>query len=106
MQAMYPDILKAINDHGGASKSICITGHSLGGAMAIAFAYLTDKSGNSAINSLYTFGQPLLLNRSLAKHMNEAKFHWRYRRFVNGFRVTLRPQHHEGISRTSFRMPD
>jgi hypothetical protein len=57
--------------------------------MAVAFAYEATARQEIQIASLYTYGQPLLLSRSLAEHIN-SKFGENYRRFVNGSDVVSR----------------
>jgi Lipase (class 3) len=67
---------------GAKHKVVWITGHSLGGAMAMAFAYraFTDKNLEPA--GIITFGQPLTVTTPLAQFMLDT-FKSRYMRFVN-----------------------
>ena len=67
-------------------SALWITGHSLGGALAVlAAARLAldiDKSIYKSINGLYTFGQPRVGNRVFVKALDE-EIKPRYFRFVN-----------------------
>jgi hypothetical protein len=98
--SMYPDLLKAAKEQGAESKAVFITGHSLGGAMALAFACEAAARNELTADSIFTFGQPLLLSRTLAEHVN-ASIGTRYRRFVNGSDVVSRllPKFHHAGSR-------
>ena len=81
--SLYSDLCKAAQEQGAKSKSVCIMGHSLGGAMALTFAYEAKIRNELNITSLFTFGQPLLLSLPLAEKVNKM-FGRNYRRFVNG----------------------
>ena len=61
-----------------------ITGHSLGGALAIVCAYdlLTDSNGRWQIRGVVTFGQPLLAKPDFANRLGR-RLAGRYVRFVN-----------------------
>jgi hypothetical protein len=59
-------------------KPLIITGHSLGGALAVLCAFhLGDR-----VDSIYTFGQPRVGNREFAKR-SDSIFKGRHFRFVN-----------------------
>jgi hypothetical protein len=78
-------------------KTLWITGHSLGGALAtLAAADLIDK--DQPFSSVYTFGQPRCVNRQMARNMNiEAKN--RIFRFQNNNDIVTRiPQRVMGYS--------
>ncbi len=50
---------------------IFITGHSLGGALAMLFAYLLARQSNpTGIAGIYTYGSPRLGNRAFCDHYN------------------------------------
>ena len=76
-------ILADIQQYG---QPLWITGHSLGGALAVlAAARLAldiDKSIYQSINGLYTFGQPRVGNRDFVKALDD-EIKPRYFRFVN-----------------------
>lgn len=61
-------------------KSIWITGHSLGGALALTMAL--ELPSEIALNGIYTFGQPRMLGRAARKAVKE-RFAGNYSRFVN-----------------------
>ena len=87
--SLYSDLCKAAEEQGAESKSVCIMGHSLGGAMALTFAYEAKARNELNITALFTFGQPLLLSLPLAEQVNKM-FGQSYRRFVNGSDIVTR----------------
>lgn len=76
-------VLEGVKEHGGSSKRIWVTGHSLGGAMALVFAYDCIKSGELKLTGVVTFGQPMVADARLARFLND-KLNGKYLRFVNG----------------------
>ena len=88
-QLFHEDLIDQIADHGGKTKPIYTTGHSLGGAMATIFSYLSTVQGDAKVHELITFGQPLALDRNVAKTVNDL-FQTRYRRFVNETDIVTR----------------
>jgi Caspase domain/Lipase (class 3) len=107
MKSLYADMLAEAKAQGAGQKAVWVTGHSLGGAMAVAFAYESSSKGDLSIDSLITFGQPLLLNRPLAEYMN-SHFESRFRRFVNGSDIVTRliPTFHHAGSRVHLTTDD
>lgn len=81
--ALVARAVEAAKAQGAASKLIWITGHSLGGAMALLFAYDCLQTKALDITGLVTFGQPMVVNGGLAANLNTA-LSGRYLRFVNG----------------------
>lgn len=72
-------------------KHIWVTGHSLGGAMALVCAYDLVVFQNRSINGVITFGQPRIGKKNLAAVLQK-KLGDRYVRFVNeSDRVPLMP---------------
>lgn len=83
VQALYENVTDAIGDSmSGKKKTLIVTGHSLGGAMAAVFSILFEDRSKEHVDLLVTFGQPLTFNSRLAKRVNEV-FRYRYRRVVN-----------------------
>lgn len=80
---MVSRAVEAAKAQGAANKLIWITGHSLGGAMALLFAYDCLQTKALDITGLVTFGQPMVVDGSLARYLN-AELSGRYLRFVNG----------------------
>ncbi len=78
-------------------RALWITGHSLGGALAV-IAALTHR--DREIAGLMTFGQPRLLGKRPARAIFD-KFGGRYRRFVNRDDIVTRVP--PGYSHTGFR---
>ena len=87
--ALYDRVLAAVRDHRGDNKPVYVTGHSLGGAMSVLFCYEALVRKDLKIHSLITFGQPLVLGRSVAGKLNEL-LGTSYRRFVNGKDIVTR----------------
>ena len=72
-------------------KYIWVTGHSLGGAMALICAYDLEVYQNRSINGVITFGQPMIGKKNLAAALQK-RLGDRYVRFVNeSDRVPLLP---------------
>ena len=62
-----------------ANQQIWLTGHSLGGALAVLLAATLFENGID-VHGLYTFGAPRVGNKQFAKALNErldGKAHWR-----------------------------
>jgi len=72
-------LLPAIIRNTEEEKSVAITGHSLGGAMAVIVAGFLMKMGYN-VTDLYTFGQPRVGNKKFVQRV-EAGCNWQ--RFVN-----------------------
>lgn len=82
-KSLLTDIVGAVKTHKGESKKVWITGHSLGGAMALVFAYECLVDGRIKPAGVVTFGQPMLVDSKLAHFLNE-KLDGKYLRFVHG----------------------
>jgi pimeloyl-ACP methyl ester carboxylesterase len=79
-QELRSEIVSELNK--SAPKHIWITGHSLGGAMALCCAYDLEQSPEHEIQGLVTFGQPKLGDKRFAKHI-DSKLLGRYFAFSN-----------------------
>ena len=88
-QGLLKGIVEAVKEHGGETKLVWVTGHSLGGAMALVFTYECIASGGIEPAGLVTFGQPLVVNGRLAHFMN-SKLKGKYLRFVHGADIVPR----------------
>jgi len=75
-------------------KFIWITGHSLGGALALVCAYDLIDGEQTEINGLITFGQPMVARKSLSEYL-DGLLTGRYARFVNDADIVPRvpPSH-------------
>jgi triacylglycerol lipase len=73
---ILPDIQSYIAQHPG--RAIYLTGHSLGGAMALYIAQELEWAGYDGIQ-LFTYGAPRLGNRSYVKNIKNIQHH----RYVN-----------------------
>lgn len=78
---IWSDLFQAFNEWEDPDKTIWLTGHSLGGALATLTA---DRLVRELfpIAGLYTFGQPCVGNRQFAKHFND-EMRGKAFRFVN-----------------------
>lgn len=59
-----------------------VTGHSLGGALALMCAYDLEEVENRRLNGVITFGQPMVAHQEFADYI-DTLFNGRYARFVN-----------------------
>lgn len=75
--SVYKKIIPLIRN----DKKVCVTGHSLGGALAMIFTLLYKSEFNNDDIYLYTYGAPRCGNFEFAKKMNELK---------NFYRITMR----------------
>jgi len=79
--ALQPQILKALETKENL-EHLWITGHSLGGALALVCAYDLEENHNYEIDGIITFGQPMVARSQLASHLDD-HFFQRYAHFVN-----------------------
>jgi len=89
MKTLYPEIAAAATAQGVEKKNLWITGHSLGGALAVAFAYECLAQGRFKPAGVVTFGQPLLADSALGAYISD-QLGGNYVRFVNGRDVVTR----------------
>lgn len=78
--ALQPQIEKLLGQR--KSKHLWITGHSLGGALALVCAYDLTKAGRYNVDGVITFGQPMIARQDLASHIDQVLI-GRLARFVN-----------------------
>lgn len=84
VDAIYKEVFDEAVRQGAKSKTVWITGHSLGGAMAVVFAHRGATESELAPEGIITFGQPLAVSSSLAQFFLDT-FNTRYIRFVNNW---------------------
>jgi hypothetical protein len=84
INVIFDEIHKEVLRQGAEKKAVWITGHSLGGAMAIAFAYRVESEKDWDPAGIITFGQPLVFSEVLAQSLLDA-FDVRYIRIVNSW---------------------
>jgi hypothetical protein len=70
--AIFQDTFDEVKRQGAKTKVVWVTGHSLGGAMAMAFAYRAFHDDQLDPAGVITFGQPLLGTGPLADYMLDA----------------------------------
>jgi len=92
MKSMYselrPTLLDIFSEFDGLHKPIYLSGHSLGGALAVITALDLANSG-AKIHSIYTFGQPKVGNLALV-HKVQALFGDRFYRIAIESDITSR----------------
>jgi triacylglycerol lipase len=85
---VWSDIWNTLKDERGF-RSLWVTGHSLGGALAtLAVAKLRQERGHP-VNGLYTFGQPRVGDEEFSSHFNQDFGPYTYR-FINNNDVVPR----------------
>lgn len=77
MKSQVDAILKERN-----TKHLWVTGHSLGGALALVCAYDLEEVEKKQLNGLITFGQPMVARQKFADYIDTLLV-GRYARFVN-----------------------
>ena len=88
-KSLLAPIRSEVEAQGGKSKLVWVTGHSLGGAMALVFAYECLAADDIKLTGLVTFGQPLVVDKDLAGYLNR-ELKGKYIRFVHGGDVVPR----------------
>lgn len=90
--SMEPQIVRIIAER--QINHLWITGHSLGGALALVCMYDLVESKSLKVDGIITFGQPLVAREGLAEHLDKLLL-GKYVRFVNGRDVVARipPSH-------------
>ncbi len=89
MKTLYPEMVAAAADHGVEKKHLWVTGHSLGGALAVAFAYESLAEGRGTPAGVVTFGQPMVADTALGSYVSD-RLGGNYVRFVNERDVVTR----------------
>ncbi|WP_327063854.1 lipase family protein [Kitasatospora purpeofusca] len=83
LESVFPDVRKAVTELRTDDRGVWLTGHSLGGALAmLAAARLLLEDPRVAVDGVVTFGQPRTCDRLLAEAYNKGLRNRMYR-FVN-----------------------
>jgi len=103
LDSVWSQITKTLEKIHQYGQPLWITGHSLGGALAVLaaarLALVIDQHIYKSINGLYTFGQPRVGNRAFVKALDD-EIKPRYFRFVNDNDIVPRvPEPAQSISR-------
>ena len=90
LESVWDEITAELNLLRTNNQSVWITGHSLGGALAVlAGATLSLQQPEKSVNGIYTFGQPRIANASFTKNYNNKLKNITFR-FVNNNDVVTR----------------
>lgn len=92
---MSREVERTLQRHRAGKKTLWVTGHSLGGALAATYGWDNSRGklifNPPKISRIVTFGQPLIADRTLAKYMR-SEFLGRFYRVVNDLDlVTTQP---------------
>ncbi|NTV28996.1 MAG: lipase family protein [Candidatus Omnitrophica bacterium] len=81
LDRVWPELSDAVSSSRGPEQTLWVTGHSLGGALAM---LATDRFTDQGlwVDGLYTFGQPRVGDQHFAQEF-DVKMQWRAFRFVN-----------------------
>jgi hypothetical protein len=82
LQVILPKVLRALSEHSNSSRPLWITGHSLGGSLAILTAAVLSFVFDYSIAGVYTFGQ-MRVGNPLFRDRYNATLHSRTFRCVN-----------------------
>lgn len=80
-EALRPELMRKLEERGIAT--VWLTGHSLGGALAVVAACHLIDEGSYEIGGIMTFGQPMVVRQEVADRYDPILRH-RYAAFVNG----------------------
>lgn len=80
---VHGDILRAVRPLSDAGGRVWLTGHSLGGALAVVAAYRLGAEARTPVAGVITFGQPMVVMPDLAENLFPL-LHDRTVSFVNG----------------------
>jgi triacylglycerol lipase len=69
LSGLSPQVSELISK--SEAKSVWITGHSLGGALAVLCAYELARDGDVEVSGLMTFGQPMVARPALTDRIDE-----------------------------------
>ncbi|QEG35899.1 lipase family protein [Bythopirellula goksoeyrii] len=87
-QSLSGQVKQLLRTHDTNCKT-WITGHSLGGALAVLCAYDLIENENREVTGLITFGQPMVARKDFAQHLNDI-LNRKYAHFVNDADVVPR----------------
>lgn len=79
-QLLRPQLLELLEQNN--PRHVWVTGHSLGGALALACAYDLAEDMNYPLDGIITFGQPMIGRKQLAGHL-DVLLQGRYAHYVN-----------------------
>jgi triacylglycerol lipase len=84
---LKPQITKLLDRQ--RPKHLWLTGHSLGGALAVVCAHDLIDNGQRAVHGVMTFGQPMVASEQLAVHLDKVLL-GRFAHFVNDADIVAR----------------
>lgn len=71
VQAVLPQLLGTLTQYTDDKRTLWITGHSLGGALATVMAAIVTNMREHSIQGVYTFGQPRVGDPTFCKHFTQ-----------------------------------
>ncbi len=69
--AVWPQLLQKLSEYDNDKRSLWITGHSLGGAIATVMAAVVANLSDHPIQGVYTYGQPRVGDPDFCKRYNQ-----------------------------------
>ncbi len=89
-EAIWPQVESLVAEHHQAERKLILTGHSLGGALALLTAARFASQGRATeIDAIFTFGQPRAGDRDFAQRLDR-DFEARLFRYVNRYDLITR----------------
>jgi hypothetical protein len=82
--AVWPRLKRAITAPALANNKVFVTGHSLGGALAVLIAHHIDSDRLAEVGAVYTFGMPRPGSKSFADEQYNPRLGSRTYRLVHG----------------------
>jgi len=79
---LWNDVSAAVRQLRHREQKLLMTGHSMGGALAVLAAARFEMDGTMAVESIYTFGQPAVAEPAFTSELERRLSH-RYFRFVH-----------------------
>jgi triacylglycerol lipase len=83
VKSVWPEVRSAVLEQKWAHQPLLLTGHSLGGALAVVAAKLLRQDGSANVSGVYTFGMPRCGGQRFADHYDRNLGPRTYR-FVHG----------------------
>lgn len=96
MNSVYQSMSTAVQNRATGGRTVWLTGHSLGAALATLSAYRLQKLGGVTVKGVYTFGSPRIGNAYFADEYNQILQNRTHRWAAFGDAITMLPPAHPG----------